>query len=621
MARAVEDYYGNAQDIEWAIDEKGVLHLLQARPITTEGTLSFLPPGEGYWSFDPTHNPRPVTPWFQQKYTLDKCTANARRMGSLFVTMKLRYVHQFAFSQPQFSPPSPALERAADAYWSKKLYEDDYREFCDFFRPQCEALQVELREINPSSLSHKSLIEHVARCYDLAGEFWALHHTYTMPALVVVGDFMNRMAGLTGKDVVETLSLLEGVSPESRGLLNREDPLLQEMYELLEESEQAIRLLNADEDRAAWALDCLLHMPGELGEIMRQVVIIYGWRLTGNYDLVTPALIESPYFFIKTIQSGLNEAPDEARKLEQRIQNKLQEWKDQLPADRHDEFDEILDVGRRFFRMRDERGLCTDLSGIGLCRRGLLEAGQRLTEQGVLVQARHLCVATKQEAVALLRGDLGLLSHGRDENGITSASSLSMPTPRELERRYSYIVTANPNLIPKGLGTPPPPPENMALPAGIGRTMAAFDTALLRGMMHQWHDGEDDEEDDDDDIDPNAVKPKSVKGVAASIGIVEGPCCLVIHDGDLQKVQKGDVVVTYSCSASFNVVLGLCAGICTDYGGVLSHAAIVAREYGIPAVVGTQEGTAKFNDGDIIRVDCSTATVKLVKRKEEATSV
>jgi pyruvate,water dikinase len=81
-------------------------------------------------------------------------------------------------------------------------------------------------------------------------------------------------------------------------------------------------------------------------------------------------------------------------------------------------------------------------------------------------------------------------------------------------------------------------------------------------------------------------------------------------------VKKGDVVVTYPCLASFNIVLALCAGICSDYGGMLSHAATVAREYGIPAIVGSQNVTSKFKNGDIVRIDSSTATVRIVKRIE-----
>ena len=608
LGRAVEEFYGRPQDLEFAIDEKGALHLLQARPITTinsHGALSFLPPGDGFWTFDPTHFPRPVTPWFQQVYSFEYAEYYGRRTGCLVKNIKLRFVHNFSFSQPDFFAPSDALERAAQAYWNKKIYEDDYREFSDFFRPECEALQEELRCVNPSSLSHPSLVSYVARCYDLAAEFWKRHHSYSLPATIVVGDYANRMGQLMGKEEpLDTLVLLENASPESRGLLNHEDPLLAEMYGLLERSNKAMELLRCDENSATWALDCLLHLPDRLGQVMREVALKYGWRLAGGYDLIVPCMIESPHFFLRSILQGVEEGPDAAKEASARVRKLADEWKSTLPADKHEEFEEILDVGRRFFRIRDERGLCTDLSGVGLCRRGILEAGRRLAEQGIIYEPEHLCVALKSEAIALLQGDLNLLSRTK---GMAS-TTLEIPTPRELERRYKYIKTADPSLIPRALGTPPPPPDFSSLPPGIGRSMAAFATGALRGI---WDERLDDEGDEDVRESPDAVK-----GVPASMGIVEGPVRLVLQDEDLQKVKKGDVVVTYSCSASFNIVLALCAGICTDYGGMLSHAAIVAREYGIPAIVGSQNATSKFKNGDIVRIDSSTATVRIVRRIE-----
>lgn len=72
---------------------------------------------------------------------------------------------------------------------------------------------------------------------------------------------MNRMGAMMGKDPMGCLQLLEGASPESRGLLNREDPLLCDMYDLLVKSDTVMELLRSED--AAWALDCLLHMPGE----------------------------------------------------------------------------------------------------------------------------------------------------------------------------------------------------------------------------------------------------------------------------------------------------------------------------------------------------------------------
>lgn len=602
-ARTIEEFYNSPQDIEWAIDQHGKLNILQSRPITTlgeMGSLSFLPPGEGFWTFDPTHFPRPMTPWLQATYSFKKGTYHARRIGCMIHDIKMRFVHQFAFTQPDIQPPSEALERAAEAYWTKKLYEDDYREFTDFFRPECEDMQEQLRKVNPSSLSYVALKSYVARCYDMAAEFWTRHHTYTFPTFAAVGDYMNRMSALTEKGIMDTLQLLEASSPESRGLLNRKDPLLAKMYDLLINSEKAMFLLQHKD--AAWALDCLMHMPEELGEVMREVKLKYGWRLAGGYDLVVPAMIETPDFFLKTLYMGTQEDPLMAEKAEKKVKALAEEWRNALPEDKHAEFDEILDQGVRFFRMRDERGLATDLSGIGLCRRGIIEAGRRLTDQGILLAPQHLCVATKDEALSLLGGNLGFASQNKQTGPV------ELPTPKELKRRYDYIMSADPNLIPRALGTPPPQPDPMQLPPFIRRTMGAMDSSLLKGI---WDEGQADVEE------AITQSDDKVKGLAASMGIVEGPVCLVLNDGDLTKVRKGDIVITYSCSASFNVVVGLCKGIVTDYGGMLSHAAIVAREYGVPAIVGTQQATAKFKDGDTVKIDSSTSIVSVVKRMND----
>jgi hypothetical protein len=129
-----------------------------------------------------------------QQYSFDYATNNSRRVGCLIKTIKVRCIHGFAFTQPELFPPSDfnKLERAASAYWEKKLYEDDYREFTDFFRSDCERLQQELRIVDPAALSHASLLEYVGKCYDYALEFWKLHHSYSIPCMAVVGGKICR---------------------------------------------------------------------------------------------------------------------------------------------------------------------------------------------------------------------------------------------------------------------------------------------------------------------------------------------------------------------------------------------------------------------------------------------
>ena len=384
---------------------------------------------------------------------------------------------------------------------------------------------------------------------------------------------MNEMSRLTTKDPMESLSLLENAAPESRGILNHKDPLLSKMYKLLRESDRARNLLQCDESSAEWSLDCLLHMPGELGEIMRQVTLSYGWRLAGGYDIVVPALIESPHFFLKTILQGVNGAEEIAEKSNEKMKKLADEWRSALPVEKREEFDRILTLGKQFSRMRDARGLSTDLEGVGLCRRGLLEAGRRLEEKGIIHKREHITVATKREAIALLTGDLGRL-RSSSSNG-SSIGPVEVPTADVLQQRFEHIQNADPSLVPRGLGSPPDPtpelPESMA---SVRRTMDALDSSLIRGT---W--GEGNNHDDDD----SSKSSDRVTGVPASMGKVTGPVRRILSDQDLRQVQQGDILVTYSSSASFNIVLGLCAGIVTDYGGMLSHAAIVAREYGIPA--------------------------------------
>lgn len=398
-------------------------------------------------------------------------------------------------------------------------------------------------------------------------EYMQKHHTYTFPAFTIVGDYINKMAELTGKDPMECLVLLESSSPESRGILNQQDPLLGRMYKLLRKSERAKKLLECDERNARFSLDVLLHLPDELGELFRRVAHTFGWRLAGGYDIVVPALIESPHFFLKTILQGVN-GEDTSVNGEEKTQKLAREWKKSLSSDKHKKFDEILSLGRRFFRMRDERGLATDLSGVGLCRRGLLEAGRRLVETRVIKKKEHLTVAVKKEALALLTGNLGFVrseKHGPSE----------VPTAEVLEKRFNHIKYANPNIVPRSLGTssgaPPPNPDSMPY---VKRTMDAFETSLLKGTFGI------NVEESESEITESQDK---VKGMPASMGKVTGPVRLILQDSDLQSVKEGDIVVTYSSSASFNIVLGLCAAIVTDFGGMLSHAAIVAREYGIPA--------------------------------------
>jgi pyruvate,water dikinase len=103
-----------------------------------------------------------------------------------------------------------------------------------------------------------------------------------------------------------------------------------------------------------------------------------------------------------------------------------------------------------------------------------------------------------------------------------------------------------------------------------------------------------------------------LRGLSVNAGTYEGIARLVNDSSGFARIKKGDVLVTRSTSPYFNVVLPLLGAIVTDRGGQLSHAAIVAREYGIPGVVGTREATARIPDGARVRVDGASGEVHVL---------
>jgi pyruvate,water dikinase len=108
-----------------------------------------------------------------------------------------------------------------------------------------------------------------------------------------------------------------------------------------------------------------------------------------------------------------------------------------------------------------------------------------------------------------------------------------------------------------------------------------------------------------------AVSP-AIRGQPAAAGQFEGTARVVLAPGDYHLIRRGDVLVTTMTSPAVSAWMPLLGAIVTDHGGVLSHAAIVARESSIPAVVATRDGTVRIRDGQRVRVDGAAGTVELL---------
>ena len=105
-----------------------------------------------------------------------------------------------------------------------------------------------------------------------------------------------------------------------------------------------------------------------------------------------------------------------------------------------------------------------------------------------------------------------------------------------------------------------------------------------------------------------------VHGLPAAAGAVEGVARVVTSSDDFDKVKLGEILVCIMTNPAWVVLFSKVKGVVTDTGGVLSHTAVVAREFGIPAVVGTGNATSRLKSGDRIRVNGNTGIVQILSR-------
>jgi pyruvate,water dikinase len=195
--------------------------------------------------------------------------------------------------------------------------------------------------------------------------------------------------------------------------------------------------------------------------------------------------------------------------------------------------------------------------------------------------------------------DVFHLTHYELESAIvdlmTSWSTASPPRgphhwPKVVAERRAAIAAWAKQETPPALG---PVPEAINDPAIVmlwGITSETLDTWLNEG----------------------STPSNEVRGFAASSGIVEGPARIVKSVEEIGRLQQGDILVCQITNPTWAPVFQKISGAVSDIGGSMSHAAIVAREYGLPAVVGTGTATSRIKDGQRIRVDGGRGIVTIL---------
>jgi phosphohistidine swiveling domain-containing protein len=536
--------------------------------------LSFEPPGPGSWEQDPVHFPRPMTQYFQetQPPAFKKGTNDfARFYGLLIDGIQIGYVNGFGYNQvlPAAEGEIPERLKRAEQVFPLKLWREQLRDWDENRKPASIAAHRELQTVNPDALSDADLVAYLTRCRDHHSAMIAQHMGFTAGALLPTGDFLAHVGEWTGSPPSELLGLMRGSAVVSAGGSNELERLKRVFAQ-----DPAVREILASSGDPARVLASLRSIEGEAGAALSDYLDLVGNRLVDGFDIAEPSVLEMPDALLRAIRIAVSEEMEAASDIDTRIA----EIRSQVPATHQTDFDELLGEARLTYRLRDERGIYSDIWAAGLMRRAALAAGRRVAGRGRIATPQQILDASLDEMCELVAGTGG-------------------PAVEELAKRAEYRANHTAKEVPRFLGpSKPPPPDLAALPPSVGRVMRAIFIALehLFGSSQAQHE------------------EKILHGLAASKGIYEGPARRVSSPSEFGRIANGDVLVTESTTEAFNILLPLLGGIVTDNGGLLSHAAIVSREYGIPGVVGTREATERIADGVRVRVDGDAGEVTLL---------
>ncbi|MDP1819599.1 MAG: PEP-utilizing enzyme [Acidimicrobiales bacterium] len=547
-------------------------------------TLDWAPPGPGPWQQDSAHNPVAQTHMLQAVYPSGFGRGFEEAFsayGVLLDRLAMGGVNGFIYHQPQpFDLPGPDGPKdpewvgaefgrrvgvAAEAF-EKQVWREGLRRWDEELKPASiarhQALDVDLEALDDAALE-----AHIEACTGHVSDMVYQHHRHNMHALVPVGDFLLQAAAWTGRPPTSLLSVLDGYSPVSNVVAPEMVPAL----DALGEDDEAREILFSGGDPA----DVLARLRARVPQVGDYIDAVH-FRVLDGFDITSPTIGERPEGLVGRLQVALDVDSDDAL---QRSSAAAAQIRADVPPEHQAAFDDLLAEARLVYRLRDERGIYSEIPAIGLLRLALLALGRRLEQRGRLRAAQDALEVGPHEIAGLLAGEA--------------------PTADEVHERGKERVRRTEAGCPRFLGPPPPPPPPAdALPPPLARVMSAVGF-IIDGILGQKEEPEGD--------------AGVIIGIPGAQGVVEGPVRLVRSIDDLFDLEAGEVLVTPTTGEAFNSMLHLVSAIVTDHGSFASHAAIVSREMGIPAVVGTADGTQRRASAKRVRVDGTTGQVTILE--------
>jgi len=308
----------------------------------------------------------------------------------------------------------------------------------------------------------------------------------------------------------------------------------------------------------------------------------YHYHRAWNDDLSLPFAGLPGY--VKRVRAG--------EKIERPL-GQLQEQRWQLIADYREllssdeeraAFDQMITLAHRVFPYVEGHKFYCEHWYTNLFFNKIREFGALLARHGFFATAEDVFHLTHYELESAIIDLMSAWSNGSAPRGPAH-------WPQKVAERRAAIARWAQQDTPPALGPVPDVIDDPAIVMLWGITRESLDEWLKAGSGEQSNE---------------------IHGFAASNGVVEGPARLVKSVQEISRLQPGDILVCQVTNPTWTPVFQKIAAAVSDIGGSMSHAAIVAREFGLPAVVGTGNATARIRDGQRIRVDGGRGVVTLL---------
>jgi pyruvate,water dikinase len=258
-----------------------------------------------------------------------------------------------------------------------------------------------------------------------------------------------------------------------------------------------------------------------------------------------------------------------------------------LPQQLRDAFDRQLALARTVFPHIEDHNFYVDHWSHTVLWNKAREFGSLLSQHGFLADPEDLFFLRHDEVRSALEE---LRLHW---------SSGGAGVPRG--PAYWPPIIARRKTIHAALRRWTPPPALGLEPQAVTEPVTIMHWGITTQRVHDW-------------LYASGETTETLRGIPGSPGVAEGTARVILDVEQLGKVQDGEILIAPFTSTSWTPIFGRIAGAVTDAGGVMCHAAIVAREYGLPAVLGTGSATKSIKTGDRIHVDANHGTVTIIDR-------